>query len=246
MNGGCYVVTGASSGIGAAVASRLLGRGERVVAVARRLAVLNDLYGRNPCAFCASADLGGPDATARVAAAIGESGFGAVRGFVHAAGFAAPAPLGLVQDETARRMFSVHALFPLQFLGWMAKRQNHSDGASAVLVSSLSAREADCGNAVYAAAKGAIEGMLRTVAAELAPRGVRVNAVAPGIVDTPMARGTWMARATKEQMDALRARYPLGFGTPEKVAGVIDFFLGGDSAWITGQCLVADGGRQLA
>jgi NAD(P)-dependent dehydrogenase (short-subunit alcohol dehydrogenase family) len=54
-----------------------------------------------------------------------------------------------------------------------------------------------------------------------------------------------MSRSTQEQIDARRARYPLGFGTPEKVAGVIDFFLGDDSAWITGQCLVADGGHQL-
>ena len=74
---------------------------------------------------------------------------------------------------------------------------------------------------------------------------VRVNAVVLGVVDTPMARNSWMARCTPEQFDARRARYPLGFGTPEKVADVIDFFLGEASAWITGQCLVADGGHQL-
>ena len=119
------------------------------------------------------------------------------------------------------------------------------DGAAAVLVSSLAAHEGDCGNAAYAAAKGAVEGLLRPAAAELAPRGVRVNAVVHGVVDTPMARNSWMARCTPEQIDARRARYPLGFGTPEKVADVIDFFLGEASAWITGQCLVADGGHQL-
>ncbi len=244
MSGTCYVVTGASSGIGAAVASRLLGRGENVVAVARRIDVLTGLYGTSPNALCAEADLEAPDATARVAAAVKER-FDSVRGFVHAAGFVSPAPLGLVQDETAHRLFSVHALFPLQFLGWLAKRPNHSDGAAAVLVSSLAAHEGDCGNAAYAAAKGAVEGMIKPAAAELAPRGVRVNAVVLGVVDTPMARNSWMSRCTPEQLDARRARYPLGFGTPEKVADVIDFFLGDASAWITGQCLVADGGHQL-
>ncbi len=114
-----------------------------------------------------------------------------------------------------------------------------------MLVSSLAAHEGDCGNAAYAAAKGAVEGMLKPAAAELAPRGVRVNAVVLGVVDTPMAHDTWMSRSTQEQIDARRARYPLGFGTPENVAGVIDFFLCDDSAWITGQCLVADGGHQL-
>ncbi len=244
MNGACYVITGATSGIGAAVAARLLSRGESVVAVARRKDVLESLYGQNPCALCAAVDLEAPDATARVAAAV-KGRFDAVRGFVHAAGFVVPAPLGLVQDDTAHRLFSIHALFPLQFLGWMAKRPNHADGASTVLVSSLAAHEGDCGNAAYAAAKGAVEGMLKPAAAELAPRGVRVNAVVLGVVDTPMTRDTWMSRSTQEQIDARRARYPLGFGTPEKVAGVIDFFLGDDSAWITGQCLVADGGHQL-
>ncbi len=244
MSGACTVVTGASSGIGAAVAARLLARGENVVAVARRADVLAELYGTCPTAVCAAVDLESPDATARVAAAIKER-FDTVRGFVHAAGFVSPAPLGLVQDETAHRLFSVHALFPLQFLGWLAKRTNHSDGAAAVLVSSLAAHEGDCGNAAYAAAKGAVEGLLRPAAAELAPRGVRVNAVVLGVVDTPMAQGSWMARCTPEQIDARRARYPLGFGTPEKVADVIDFFLGEASAWITGQCLVADGGHQL-
>jgi NAD(P)-dependent dehydrogenase (short-subunit alcohol dehydrogenase family) len=244
MSGACTVVTGATSGIGAAVAARLLAHGENVVAVARRAEELARLYGENPHAVCAVVDLESPDATARVAAAVKER-FDAVRGFVHAAGFVAPAPLGLVQDETAHRLFSVHALFPLQFLGWLAKRPNHADGASAVLISSIACRSGACGYAAYAAAKGALEGLLKPAAAELTPRGVRVNAVALGIVDTPMVRSSFTERASEEQIAKVKARYPLGFGTPSDVADVVDFFLGTASRWISGQVLVADGGLSL-
>lgn len=228
MSAACYVVTGASSGIGAAVAARLLARGEGVVAVARHADALERLYGQNPNALCVAADLELPDATARVSAALRER-FGSVRGFVHCAGFAAPAPLGLVQDATAHRLFAVHALFPMQFLGWMAKRQNHVDGAAAVLVSSIACHEGDAGNVAYASAKGAVEGMLKAAAAELAQRGVRVNAIAPGLVDTEMARNG-------QVKDFSRAT------TPVQIAEVIEFFLDERSSCVNGQCLVADGG----
>ncbi len=101
MSGTCHVVTGASSGIGAAVAARLLARGENVVAVARRADALEKLYGGNPHALCVGMDLESPDATARVAAALKER-FDSVRGFVHAAGFVSPAPLGLTIRSRSR------------------------------------------------------------------------------------------------------------------------------------------------
>lgn len=243
MNGG-YVVTGASSGIGEEVARRLIARGERVLSVARRRDRLEALCAGCPDASFAVADLCLPGAVDDVCRAAKET-LGTVRGFVHCAGFGAPAPLGLVQDSTAHSLFAVHALFPMRFMGWMGRMANHEDGAACVLVSSLAAHEGDCGNAAYAAAKGAVEGMLKSAAAELAQRGVRVNAVVPGIVETDMARSTWMAISTPEQVEAKRARYPLGFGTPGQVADAIEFFLGDASSWITGQCLVVDGGHSL-
>lgn len=216
MTGG-VVVTGASSGIGECVVRRLLARGEAVLAVARREDRLRALCDGNPRAFFLSADLCADDAPERVAENA-RSAFGCAKGFVHCAGFSSPAPLGLIDAQTAHRLFAVHALFPLRFLGWMAKGANHVAGASAVLVTSLAARAPAPGNAAYAAAKGAAEGMLRTAAAELAVRGLRVNAIDPGIVETNMAKSTWLRTMPAERQAELKREYPNGFRSPDEVA----------------------------
>lgn len=242
---GCFVVTGASSGIGEAVAKRLLARGETVAVVARRAARLRDLYGAEPNARIVAADLSEPDAVETVAESVKEA-CGKVRGFVHCAGVSVQAPLALVDDAAARRMYAVHALFPMRFMGWLGRMPNHEQGASCVLVSSLACHEGAAGNAAYAAAKGAVEGMLKAAAAELVARGVRVNALALGFVETEMARQTWQSLlATPEKVAEMESRYPLGFGKPEQVADAVEFLLGDRSSWVTGQCLVLDGGRSL-
>lgn len=245
MADGCHVVTGASSGIGACVARRLLDRGENVLLVARDPGRLAEVGAGRANAVALPLDLDSRDAAQRVAAAV-KGGFGRVRGFVHAAGFTALAPLSLLDAAAAASMWNVHAYFPMAFMGWLAKAPNHTEGASCVLVSSSVCHEGDAGNAAYAASKGAVEGMLRSAAAELAARGVRVNAVAPGVVDTPLAHRAWMDDADPATLERIRGRYPFGFGTPEKVADVIDFFLSPASAWVTGQCLIADGGRSFS
>lgn len=242
---GCYVVTGASRGIGAAVARLLAQRGERIVAVARHAETLATAFADCPFVRCVAADCGDDNAVEAVAAAVRETGL-PVRGFVHAAGFVTLAPLGLIEAAQARDLYDTHALFPLRFLGWFAKAPNHTPNASAVLISSLACHEGDLGNAAYAAAKGAVEGMLRPAAGELVTRGIRLNALALGVVDTAMAHEAWMDGSPKERVDAVRKTYPLGFGTPRNVAEIVDFLLSPAAGWITGQCLVADGGHQVA
>ena len=240
----CYVVTGATGGIGSEVAKRLLARGESVVLTGRDATKLAAWTETSDRAVPVRVDLSEPGALRVLTEAITER-FAGVKGFVHAAGMDCAAPLAMTSPEEMMRLFAVHAGFALSFLGWLGRKKNHVPGTSCVLISSLAAHEGAKGHAAYAAAKGAVEGLLKPAAAELAGGGIRVNAVVAGIVETAMSRN-WLKRLTPEQRAALAATYPFGFGTAEDVADAIDFFLSPASRWVTGQTLVCDGGHTVA
>ena len=240
----CTVVTGAASGIGYSVAHRLLEAGEHLALFDLNADRLQERYYGCGSAKWLACDLMDQAGFASMTAFIKEH-FAGVKGFVHAAGFDAMAPLGMIAPDTLRRLFAIHAEFPIQFLGWMAKKQNHAAYSSAVLISSLSAHEGAKGHVAYAAAKGAVEGMLKPAAAELLSKEIRLNAVILGVVATETST-QWLSKLSPEQREALGKDYPLGLGRPESVADVIAFLLSQQARWITGQTLVCDGGHSLA
>lgn len=165
----CTLVTGATGGIGSEVARLLEEEGRNVLRLGHEI------------------DLTLPEALPEVESFI-KSGYDGVDGFVHCAGFDAPAPLGMIDPLIADDLYRVHVIFPMLFLGWMGKKSNHGEGAAAVLVSSLAAHEASKGHVAYAAAKGALEAMALGASAELEEKGVRLSIVSLGPVDTKMTR----------------------------------------------------------
>ena len=240
----CTVVTGAASGIGYAVASKLLADGEQIAAVDLNADRLAGCFGENPNVCRIACDLTTAEGFQCLTTEIKRDFPDGVKGFVHAAGIDMVAPLGMISVNALQRLYSIHATFPIQFLGWMAKKPNHVPEAACVLISSLSAHEGAKGHVAYAAAKGAVEGILKPAAAELVAKGVRLNAVVLGVVETEMAQG-WLMKLTPEQLDKLKTEYPLGLGKPENVADVICFLLSVNAGWIVGQTLVCDGGHSL-
>lgn len=239
----CTVVTGAASGIGSAVVDKLLSGGEKVAAVDLNEERLRERLGQNPNICCIACDLTTRDGMNVLTAAI-KMHFAGVKGFVHAAGIDAMAPLGMISSEVMQRFYLIHAVFPIQFLGWMSKKANHAPEAACVLISSLSAHEGAKGHVAYASAKGAVEGGLKPAAAELISKGIRLNAVVLGVVETEMSQG-WISKLSPDQRSALEQDYPLGLGKPEAVADVIAFLLSSSAGWITGQTLICDGGHSL-
>jgi NAD(P)-dependent dehydrogenase (short-subunit alcohol dehydrogenase family) len=232
------LVTGASSGIGRAIALRCIAAGARVLATGRRAGALAQLDGAEtyPC------DLLEPGASeACVARAVAR--LGGLDGAVHAAGtvLRGQDPRGS-SDEEIDGVLLANLAVPQRVaravLGALGR------GGSLVLISSQLGRIGAPGYASYCAAKGGIDALVRSLAVDVGADGIRVNAVAPGLVRTPMA---YIGRGNFDELEpAIAERHPLGrIGEPDDIAGPVAFLLSDAAAWITGQTIVVDGGYTI-
>jgi NAD(P)-dependent dehydrogenase (short-subunit alcohol dehydrogenase family) len=235
------VVTGASSGIGCAVASELMNDGYNVVVTARDESKLRSLYDGNDKAIVLPWDLSEVDRIGEYAKQIRAS-VGEIYGLVHSAGAQDVMPLHLTKPDLLDKVFHLNTYAAILLVSEFSKKGMHGESASFVLLSSLSAHEGTPGRSVYAASKAALEGFAIAASPELNSRGVRVNCVAPGIVNTPAVEH-FMRALSKEQKEKLLGEYPLGVGAPEDIARLIGFLISGKSKWITGNVFKPDGGH---
>ena len=243
------LVTGASRGIGRAVVEALLADGRRVAAVARDRRRLETLEG----AHAVSRDLSDPGGVVAEAVAA----LGGVDGLVHAAGIAEHAPLEAISVSAVDRAHALHVRAPLVLAQDLAAhlRGQGRPGSIVMVTSTLASRPAPT-TLAYAASKAALTTLTRGLALELAADGIRVNAVAPGVVDTDMVRALRLApgeeapvgearvQRLEQQLATLRDLHPLGrLGTPVEVAAAILHAL--DAGWMTGSVVTLDGGLTL-
>ena len=243
LTGRRILVTGASSGIGRATAIALSRLGANVACTdvdAAGLAETGALLGDRKHCFDPY-DLRDLDGIGDWLSSVVD-GFGTLHGFVHAAGVPAPWPLKSLSSEAWRDVLLVNAEAALAITRvFQGRRIYAGEKGSIVFISSVMAQVGSPAAAVYSMTKGAVDGMARSLAMELAPRKIRVNCVAPAFVRTPMferVSGLW----TSDQVARLEALHPLGIGSPEDVAGTAAFLLGDAARWITGTVVVVDGG----
>lgn len=224
------VVTGASSGIGRAIVQRLLQDGWRVTGLCRSLP--EDTH---PQLRIVQTDVSDIDGLPKVCAQITADG-APVQALVHAAGFMRTAPLGELDSDHGQAMWRLHVQAAEVLANSLLPHM--SDGARIVLIGSRTANGSPT-RSQYAATKAALVGMARSWAAELAPRGITANVIAPGATDTPFLRDPARAQ-TQPKMP------PLGrFVRPDEVAALAAFLLGPHGGAMTGQQLVMCGGASL-
>lgn len=244
LDGKVAIVTGGSRGIGAATARRLGADGARVVVNYTRAAaaadeVVREIRDAGGDAIAVRADVSDRAQVAQLVKATVDR-YGTVDILVNNAGVVEPAALADITDEQLDRQFDVNlrgALYAAQ-----AAVPAFRDGGRVVNVSSIVAEAPPAGLAVYSATKAALEALTRSLAAELAPRRVTVNAVSPGATVTDM----YDSVSSPEFEQQAVARTPLGrLGRPEDIADVIAFVVSDDAAWITGQVIAASGGMRV-
>jgi 3-oxoacyl-[acyl-carrier protein] reductase len=166
---------------------------------------------------------------------------GAIDALVISAGVMQSTPLGMTRESVARHLLDVNLLGPVEVMQAAAKVMMRRRRGAIVLLASLVGERGAAGQAVYAASKGGIAALARSAAKELGPLGIRVNAVAPGLIDTDLLAGL-----PADVIEARCAQTSLRrLGTAIEVATTIRFLLSDEASFITGQVLGVDGGLIL-
>lgn len=243
--GQLLLVTGASSGIGKAIALKCIEEGAIILACGRNSRKLKEA--REECLHPENwislekdltEDMEGLPAWVQTLA----KKYGRLWGLACSAGIAIMDTVRTFDLNASRALFDINFNVPLLLAKGMADRRVHIKGGSILFMSSAAALFPEKGHLLYGSTKAALACAAKSLSQEVAPLGLRVNCLAPGIVDTPMEQAAeqLMGPGYREQQ---LAGYPFGFGKAADIAEMAIFLLSGRAAWITGQTIVMAGGR---
>lgn len=239
LTGKTILVTGASSGLGRQTAITASEFGARLVITGRNALRLDETFhllkGEGHLQLLADLTIQ-TDIDQLVAS------LPVLNGVVHSTGISELSPARYITAETITRTFRIgFDASVLLTAGILGKKKLAKGSSSIVFISSISTRYPFVGGAMYISAKAALEAYARVLALELAPKGIRVNCVAPAFVRSPMLDET-AANYSQEAVNMIEARQILGLGDPVDVANSIVYYLADASKWVSATSLVLGGG----
>jgi NAD(P)-dependent dehydrogenase (short-subunit alcohol dehydrogenase family) len=236
------LVTGGASGIGRATVERLLSDGWRVVAADRDQAALKALL-EDSRLITAPLDVT-DEAMVEALVAKVEVEFGPIGGLVNSAGIGRDVPFAETTAKLFRDIYEINVIGAFLVSKAVARSMVATGGGSIVNIASVSGIRGNIGRAAYGASKGALIQLTRVMAVELADDGIRVNAVAPGPIETPMVAAVHTEKIREQWHKTVPLRR---YGEPEEIAGAVSALLDPRfSSYITGQTIAADGGFTAA
>lgn len=242
LDGVVAIVTGGSRGIGLAISTALAEAGAKVALVARNAerasAAAADLPGRGHQSY--SCDVADPAQVSETVKSV-EDALGPVGVLVNNAGITRDNILIRMKDEEFDEVIAANLKGAFNFTRAVTRGMMKRRDGVILNITSVVGLMGNAGQANYAASKAGLVGLTKSVARELASRGIRCNAIAPGFIRTDMTD-----ELTEEQVEALKGQIPLGsLGEPEDIADVVRFLVGPGARYITGQVLAVDGGMVM-
>lgn len=238
LNGKTILVTGASSGIGRAIAIACSQQGARVILNGRNLlrlqATLETLSGEGHEAV--QADLTNAEQRTFLVESLPQ-----LDGVVHCAGIGSRVLCKMLEEQDVSRVMQANFEAPVLLQAELLREKKIAKEASIVFIASAAATMPSVGNAIYSASKAAIIAYAKCLAQELANRKIRVNSISPAMVWTDLA----LAGATEEQLREAEQNYPLKrYALPEDITGAAIYLLSDASSWVTGSNIELTGGTQ--
>ena len=239
-----FIVSGAG-GIGAETAKLLNGFGARIILLDISEENLNralaSLEGDDNKAYiCDFSNIDGINPV--IKKIVAENGF--VDGFVHCVGIGSVRPLKISKYDFMLKVMNINFFSFVEIVRCLSNKGSHNpEGMNVVGISALGAFLGNATKTAYCASKGAMNAAVRCMAKELAPKNIRVNTVAPGVTDTPMARAAEECGSDSEEHKMILARQYMGVCQPLDIANTIAFLMSDMSHMITGNCIPVDGGK---
>jgi len=245
LEGKTILVTGASSGIGRGIALQCALMGARVILNGRDSARLEETLNlmAEGTHLILKGDLSQQSEIEKIVGELPE-----IQGWVNSAGIPKICPIKRFRLEDVEEIINVNAISSMMLLSLLLKNKKLRRGSSVVFISSISGVYiGTAGDTSYCASKGAVNGFTKGAAIELAPQGIRINSINPGLVPTNILKMADSISSNESFVEKMIDKYPLRrLGKPEDIGNGAVYLLSDASSWITGQNLVIDGGFSIS